>query len=466
MSGPRQAASFRDPSGFLFTRDGVLYRQVNHRYAQHYDLLMKSGLCDDLVGRGLMLAHEEAPADLACEPPAYKVLQPQPADFISYPYEWCFSQLQDAALATLEIQSRAVEKGMTLKDASAYNIAFHRGRPVLIDTLSFEPMPQPRPWVAYRQFCQHFLAPLALAARRDMRLTQLLRVHIDGVPLDLASRLLDWPSRLRLGLQIHLHAHARCQRRHQNDAAAPAAALRPMSRRALMGLLDNLRATVAGLKWRPFASAWSGYYDDTNYTPAAMADKKRLVDEMIGEAAPATVWDLGANRGLFSRLASRHGIFTAAMDMDFAAVESNYRQARDEKDPHLLPLAMDLTNPSAAIGWAGQERMSLAQRGPADLVLALALVHHLAIGNNVPLGQVARYLASLGRRLVIEFVPKADSQVQRLLASREDVFSEYSQEAFEKHFGEFFSVTRRQPIADSQRTLYAMTVAAGPQLLK
>ncbi|MCE5327468.1 MAG: class I SAM-dependent methyltransferase [Planctomycetaceae bacterium] len=456
MSSRRHAASFRDPSGFLFAREGVLYRQVNECYRGHYDLLRASGLYDDLVGRGLMLAHDEVAADLADEPPAYKVLRPRVAEFISYPFEWCFSQLKDAALATLEIQALAVDKGMTLKDASAYNIAFHRGRPMLIDTLSFEAMPQPRPWVAYRQFCQHFLAPLALAARRDMRLTQLLRVHIDGVPLDLASRLLDWRSRLGSGLLIHLHLHARCQRRHQHDAAPPPAT-RAMSRQGLLGLLDNLRAAVQGLTWKPRGSEWAGYYDDTNYSPRAREEKKRIVAEMIAQAAPDRVWDLGANTGVFSRLASEKGAFTAAFDMDAAAVEAAYLDARRRGDERLLPLVMDLSNPSGAMGWAGQERMSLDQRGPADLVLALALVHHLAISNNVPLRQVAQYFARLGRRLIIEFVPKSDSQVQRLLASREDVFGDYTQEAFERDFGEFFVTTRREAIADTQRTLYAMT---------
>src|SRR5215216_6396727 len=214
QSSGQLAASFRDPSGFLFARDGVLYRQVNRKYEQEYTRLMESGLYDKLVKAGLLVSHVEvdhAPAEAAL---AYKIIQPERVPFISYPYEWSFGQLKDAALATLSIQRRALKVGMSLKDASAYNIQFVRGKATLIDTLSFEIYKEGQPWVAYRQFCQHFLAPLALMATRDIRLNQLLRVYIDGIPLDLASELLPGKTRLNFGLLTHVHLHASAQKRY------------------------------------------------------------------------------------------------------------------------------------------------------------------------------------------------------------------------------------------------------------
>src|SRR6185503_16964008 len=202
--GGQLSASFRDPSGFLFSRGGVLYRQVNRKYEQEYARLMESGLYEKLVKAGLLIPHlevDEAPAESEVTRAfAYKIIQPERAPFISYPYEWSFGQLKDAALATLSIQRRALKVGMSLKDASAYNIQFVRGKPTLIDTLSFEIYKEGQPWVAYRQSCQHFLAPLALMALKDVRLNQLLRVYIDGVPLDLASGLLPAKTRLNFGL--------------------------------------------------------------------------------------------------------------------------------------------------------------------------------------------------------------------------------------------------------------------------
>jgi len=214
----RLSASFRDPSGFLFTRQGVLYRQVNQAYQPHYDKLLNSGLYDKLVKAGLLIPHEEVGVEPAEPSLAYKVLRPERVDFISYPYEWSFSQLQDAALATMAIQKLALDAGMVLKDSSAYNIQFYRGRPVLIDTLSFEAYREGEPWVAYRQFCQHFLAPLSLMAYTDVRLNQLLRIYIDGVPLDLAVRLLPGRTRFDLGLATHIHLHAVAQQRYADKA--------------------------------------------------------------------------------------------------------------------------------------------------------------------------------------------------------------------------------------------------------
>jgi hypothetical protein len=447
-------SSFRDPGGFLFTREGVLFRQVNRTCREPYDRLMASGLYAELTEAGRLIPHAEVDQAPAEPDQAHRVLRPEPVPFVSYPYEWCFSQLKDAALATLRIQKHALRHGMSLKDASAYNIQFHRGRPVLIDTLSFEILREGEPWVAYRQFCQHFLAPLALMARRDVRLQQLLRVHIDGVPLDLASRLLPGRTRLDFGLALHIHAHAAAQRRYADRPVRPARGR--VGPRARHGLIESLESTVRRLAWRPGGTEWAEYYRATNYTDAAIAHKEELVGRFLEGARPQVVWDLGANTGRFGRLAADRGILTVASDIDPAAVEIGYLEACRRRDPHLLPLVIDLTNPSPAQGWAHDERMSLLGRGPADLVLALALVHHLAISNNVPLERLAAFLARAGRALIVEFVPKDDSQVQRLLATREDVFPDYRQDAFEAAFARHFTIQSAEPVRESRRTLYLM----------
>lgn len=452
----RLGASYRDPSGFVFRRQGELLRQINQCYREEYGTLGRSGLYQSAVECGRLIPHEETDAPLADPACGWKVIRPRNIGFVSYPYEWSFSQLKDAALTTLAIQKQAMSHGMSLKDASAFNIQFDAGRPVLIDTLSFEQYQEGRPWVAYRQFCQHFLAPLALMALRDVRLNQLLLTNIDGVPLDLAGSLLPVSSRLRLSLLVHLHLHARMQRRHASSTEKPATS-RKVGRTQLLGIIDNLESAIRGLNWTPGGTEWSDYYQDTNYSQSAMQLKQRLVSEFIDAAAPRTVWDLGANTGEFSRLAADRGIPTVAFDIDPAAVEKNYLRVKDRGEKKLLPLLMDLTNPSPSIGWDHAERMSLAERGPADLVLALALVHHLAISGNVPLGHIARFLHRVARNLVIEFVPRSDSQVSRLLVVRKDIFSQYTQDTFEAEFGPYFQIHRREPVAGSQRVLYLMS---------
>jgi hypothetical protein len=454
--GVRSPASFRDPAGFVFRRNGRLFRQINRAGRADFDGLMTSGLYERLVGDRLLVAHRDA-ADVEPFDPALaeRVIEPESIPFISYPYEWCFGQLQAAARLTLDVQRRAIEHGQTLKDASAYNVQFRGHEPVFIDTLSFEPYVEGGPWTAYRQFCQHFLAPLAVMALTDARLGQLLRVHLDGLPLDLAAKLLPGRSRLRPSLLIHLHLHARLQR-GAGDRPGTVSQRGGFSRTAMLGLIDNLRGAVDALQWQPGRGGWAAYEREHTYTPAGWDQKARLVAEALEQARPHLVWDLGANTGRFSRVASDRRILTVSIDADPACVEWNHRQATRMREDHLLPLMMDLTNPSPAGGWSHQERLALLDRGPADLVLALALIHHLALANNVPLPDIAAFLARAGRWLVIEFVPKSDSQARRLLAARRDIFPDYTFEGFEAAFTPHFRIHRKERIAETERDLYVL----------
>lgn len=450
------ASSFRDPDGMLYELNGVLYRQINHSGSAGYDLLMASGLYQKLVNAGQLIPHQEAAVEPHDSARVYKILQPERVPFISYPYEWSFSQLKDAALTTLSIQKKALGAGMILKDASAYNLQFLRGKPVLIDTLSFDLYQEGQAWDGYRQFCQHFLAPLALMAYVDIRLNHLLRIYLDGIPLDLASRLLGPKSWLKPGLLIHIGAHARAQRAYQDPAktrSRPRAAIR---KEGLLALVDDLRNVVKKLTWKPSGTEWGDYYNQTNYSSQAFDHKSKLIAGWIEQIDPKVVWDLGANNGAFSRIASRHGCQTLAFDIDPAAVEDNYLHVKQTKERNLLPLLQDLTNPSPAVGWSHQERDSLTARGPADLLLALALVHHLALSNNTPLERIAAWLRTLGKTLIIEFVPKSDSQVQKMLASREDIFPAYTREGFEAAFSHHWDIIEAVPLAESERFLYRM----------
>ena len=454
----RIAGSFRDPSGFLFRRGGALLRQVNQAYRPHYDFLLESGLYEDLSARGWLVPHAEVQVEALLPQIAYKVIQPTELEFISYPYEWSFSQLKDAALHTLKVTRRALDRGMVLKDASAYNVQFHQGHPVLIDTLSFEIYHEGQPWIAYRQFCQHFLAPLALMSRVDVRLGDLLRIHQDGIPLDLASRLLPRGSWLNPPLLLHLHLHARAQARFAGRAVAEEGQRRKMDRNALVGLLDSLRGYVQKASLGGQTTAWSNYEELHNYSPEALAAKRHIVADYLEIAGPSTLWDLGANTGDFSRLASGRGILTVSIDSDPVAVERNYLRAVQEGDGSLLPLRVDLTNPSPSQGWAHQERHSLLERGPADAVMALALVHHLAIGNNLPLDRIAEFLRALGRWLIIEFVPKSDPQVVQLMAARKDIFDDYTETGFEHAFGTYYDIRRSEMVSGTERRLFLMEV--------
>lgn len=455
MDGQPLGSSFRDPAGFVYTREGVLYRQVNRSFQDRFEAFLGSGLYEELVRQRLIVPHQSVALALAATPDAVAVLAPERVPFVSYPYEWSFGQLRDAALLTLELQERALVRGFTLRDASAYNVQFHAGRPVMIDTLSFEPRQEGAPWVAYGQFCQHFLVPLALMSRVDIRLGALQRVYIDGVPIELGARLLGPSGWLSPSLLFHIKLQAATQRRYA-DRDMGRARLRPVGASALLELVRGLRSAVEGLSWSPSGTEWADYTTDNTYTPEASGAKRERVVELLRGLGAETVWDLGANTGDYSRAARQVVRRVVSFDVDPAAVERNYRRVRAEGEAGILPLLMDLTNPSPAQGWAHGERLSLEQRGPADALLALALIHHLAIGHNLPLERVAAFLAQLGRYLIIEFVPKSDSQVQRLLRSRPDIFPEYTREGFEAAFARWFTIEQSHPIPGSERTLYRM----------
>lgn len=446
-------SSFRDPSGFVFREDGQLKRQVNKIYAANYDLLMKSGLYEELVSKKLLIPHLEL---RTANEKYHKLIKPQEIPFVSYPYEWTFGQLKDAALATLAIQKIAMKHGMSLKDASAYNIQFLKGKPTLIDTLSFEKLDETKPWIAYRQYCQHFLSPLALASLQDIRSIQMLRIFIDGIPLDLASSLLPTRTKFTPSLAVHIHLHAKSQKKYGSKKIDKKA--HSMNKYALHGLVSSLIKATGKLKSDTKDTQWGEYYSFTNYSNESFEEKKEIIEKYIEmlPIKPNFVWDLGGNTGLFSRIASNKKIYTVSFDIDYSAVEQSYQQLKRNKEKFILPLFLDLTNPSADLGWAHKERDSLAKRGPADLIFALALIHHISISNNVPFENVAKYFSQLGKYLLIEFVPKQDSNANKLLLMREDIFEGYNKENFENSFSRHFKIINKTAIKNSKRLLYLM----------
>jgi ribosomal protein L11 methylase PrmA len=445
--------SFRDPSGRIFTREGVLYRTVTDSYKDNFEHASSSGLFKSLMEEGALVKHTEADIEIGDLKNVWKVIAPEKIPYISYPYEWCFSQLKDAALLTLHIQKKALEKNMTLKDASAFNIQFHKGRPVFIDTLSFDKYSEGLPWQGYKQFCEHFLAPLTLMSYGDVQLNQLMRIFIDGVPLKLASTLLPKKTYFKLSILSHIHLHAMGQKKYEGVHKKPNVKI---SKHNLLALIDNLESTIKSLSNRKQETEWGDYYQDTNYEDTSFEQKREIVGNWLETLKPRDVWDLGANDGEFSRLASRKNIPTIAFDIDPIAVEKNYLAVKKNGEKSLLPLILDVTNPSPSLGWADAERESFTSRGPVDVMLALALVHHLAISNNVPLEMIAKYFRSLCHTLIIEFVPIDDSQVQRLLTTRENIFHNYTESGFEKAFEEYFSVVEKKKIDGSERILYLM----------
>jgi hypothetical protein len=445
--------SFRDPAGFVFrASNGELRRQVSTTGAEDFEHFLSSGLYETLTGSTQLVTHEPLSPRHGATPSAHTVIKPTVVPYITYPFEWSFSQLQDAALLTLDIQKQALKHNMSLKDASAYNVQFMNGQPIFIDTLSFEKYTPGAPWQAYRQFCQHFLAPLALMAYSDLSLLQLMRVHLDGIPLELAVKLLPRKARLKPSLMMHLVLHARAQKA---KAGTHERSDKQLKQSGLEAILDNLERTIRRLKPLRTSTEWADYYEgNTNYTADAADNKATLVRQFARPLQAKTALDLGGNDGRYSRVLNKLGLSTVCTDIDPNAVEANYNHIKAHHETAMLPLVIDLTNPGGALGWHNLEREPIHERLQCDLVLALAIIHHLVISNNLPFASVAEYFSTFAPYLIIEFVPKEDSQVQKLLATRKNTFPGYTEPAFTQAFEQYYHPEQSKHIPHTKRTLY------------
>lgn len=427
---------------------------------------MSSGLYKDLVDSHMLVPHEEAKMapTLRAEPSGrgrdgWKIIKPTQIPFISYYYEWPFGMLKDAALLTLQIQKKALEYGMSLKDASAFNIQFLNGKPILIDTLSFEKLPEGKPWIAYEQFVTNFLSPLYLMSQVDVRLGRLSAAFIDGIPLELTSKILPFKSRFNLSLAIHIHAHASTQKKFSNKKLGSGMKAKKFGRTSLLGLLDNLEGAVKKASWNTSGTQWEDYYeeDKNNYKNESFQHKMELVEKFLKPLKPEMVWDIGANTGMFSKIAAKLGATTISFDIDQGALEKNYQEiVKKEGIANILPLFFDMATPTPAIGWENEERQNVFERGPADAVLALAIIHHLAITYKAPFACQAEAFSKMGKNLIVEFVDREDSQVQLLVTNRDDILADFTKENFESAYEEFFKIKEAVKIKGSKRTLYLM----------
>ncbi|MFN7313250.1 MAG: SAM-dependent methyltransferase [Bacteroidota bacterium] len=454
-SAPRShPSSFKDPHGYIKYYQGKIHRVINPDYEPHYNKLTESGLYNTLIEKELLVKHEEVEIPTINN----KVLLPQQLQFISYPYEWCFDQLKDAALLTLTIQETALQFGMTLKDANAYNIQFLNGKPIFIDTSSFEILDEQKPWIAYGQFCRHFLGPLALMSKVDLRLNHLFRHYIDGIPLDLTSKLLPLKSKFNLGLYFHLHLHAKSIIKSAHKTELNNRVHSNFSLNKHLVLIKHLKNTVNNLELKKQKTAWDDYYTaNNNYTNQANKAKATFIEDALTKVSGIKLtWDIGANDGKYSSLVSAKGIPVVAMDVDENAVNQHYTFLK-QNPSNILPLIIDLGNPTGSKGWALQERNSILERQKPDLVLALALIHHIVFSLNVPLDKACSFFhETTNDYLIIEFVLPIDEQVIKLKRGRDQIFSNYSQDQFESIFSEKFEVITKQKVEDSQRILYLM----------
>ena len=448
----RHPASFRDPAGFVFEQEGLFYRQVNQSYAPHYDKLMQSGLYADLVKEKKLLSHTETETVVADPSRWYKTLLPEQLAFISYPYEWCFNQWKDAALLTLAIAKKSISFGLILKDATPFNIQFIGTDPVWIDTLSFETYDETKPWIAYRQFVECLVAPLLVARHLTPDLQKIMMVYPEGIPLKIVAKLLPLKSRLNLNTLMHIILPSAVA----GNKKAVSNNLPVFNKQKLLNIIDNLNAFVESLKTGNESSVWNNYYEETVLSSEYVEEKMILLKQWMQELPVQTVLDVGTNTGYYAQMTAAAGKCTIAVDADTACINRLYETAKKNKLTRLLPLTIDITNPTPAIGWGNQERTAFLSRTRTDLCLALALIHHLAIGRNIGFDQMAELFSTIAPWLIIEFIPKSDPKIRLLLENRADIFDDYNEESFSHAFEKQFAIVKRQALTHTGRIMFLM----------
>ncbi len=380
-------------------------------------------------------------------------------DFLTWPYEWPFSMLKDAALLQLRLLATAVQHDWILKDATPFNIQWAGARPVFIDVPSFVPWHGGEYWQGYRQFCATFLTPLLLTAHLGIPFQPLLRSQLEGIPPEDAARYFYGLRRFKRGVLSHVwfpsKAEARLRKRDGNGAAG-GRSQRRQSKTMLLALLDSLRRLIAKLSYGPSLSNWSEYAETHSYDTADFERKKDFVQRHTAKLQPALTWDLGANTGVFSRLAAPHSRTVVAVDGDYDAIELLYRTVQADGPQNIIPLVMDLANLSPGQGWAGRERPAFDRRRQPDLALCLALVHHLRVSANIPLPLFTDWLRSLDATVILEFVGRDDEMFQKLLENKREDYADYTAENFVAAVGKRFAIRDRLDLKGGKRELFLL----------
>ncbi|HEV2874859.1 MAG TPA: hypothetical protein VGW14_06885 [Thermoleophilaceae bacterium] len=462
MSSPTETSaklepgSFRDPESRVFYAGEDVYRALSRDGLGDFEALQATGLLDD--PRVVQTERAEDAAALrgllVHEPAA--VLRHERIPFVSYPYEWTFSMLKDAALLQLDLLLAALDHDLVLKDSTPYNVQFKGARPVFVDVGSFERIREGEPWVGYRQFCMLYLYPLVLQAVKGVPFQPWLRGSIDGITPTQMRALLSFRDRFRKGMFSNVFLHAKLEARYADRPEQTKREVKRLFKKELfVANVSKMRKLVERLSWDPPEGVWTAYGERNSYTDDDARRKDDFVREVAASRGWNLVWDIGANNGRYSRIAAEGARTVLAVDADQGPVELLYRDLRGEGGEQILPLTMNLADPSPGLGWRGLERRALAERGKPDLVLALALVHHMAIGANVPVKEFVDWLASLGAGLVIEFPTREDPMVKKLLAPKRDgLHPDYELGFFERTLKEAFEVVRSERLESGTRVLY------------
>jgi len=455
-----EPGSFRDCKARVFYSANGVFRGLSEQAFNEWNALSSTRFFARFMAEGKLVHTEQVDKSdelgSAISGEWAAVLKHQTIPFISYPYEWSFGMLKDAALLMLELMLAALNEDMILKDSSAFNVQWMGAKPVFIDITSFEKLTPGEPWVGYRQFCQMFLYPLFLQAYKDVPFQPWLRGNIDGIEPEHCNNLMSIWDLLRPGVLTHVYLQTKMQTKYAKTQRDIKGDLRAagFNKGLIKANVSRLGKIIRGLTWKRTKSQWLDYTSNNNYTETDREVKVAFVHNVVMSRPWHLVWDLGCNIGTFSRIAAENARYVVAIDADQLAIERLYQAFKAEGNTSILPLIINLADASPNLGWRGLERKALTERGKPDLTLCLALIHHIVISANIPLNEFVDWLASLGTSLVIEFVTKEDPMVKTLLRNKEDNYADYEIKYFERCLSKSFDVNRQVVLPSGTRILY------------
>lgn len=456
--------SFRDPANRVLVDNDVVYRALDDRASTDLTAVraMPFFRAAEAAGRIIESREVTEPDALELGGEWASVLAHPKLDIWTYPYEWTFSMLRDAAILQLELLLDALASDATCKDATSFNVQFVGHRPVFIDVGSFERLGEGDPWYGYLQFCQLFLYPLLVQAYADVDFQPLLIADIDGITPDLANKILG-PTRIwRKGVPLHVAMHARAQRRFADSDTDVKQGLKKagFSKSMIVANVKGLLGVVSKLEWKQSESEWSSYENRPHYSSDDLHAKERFVLDTAAGAHRSIAWDVGCNDGRFSRLVAAHCDHVLAMDSDTLVVDLLYRSLREKGPDNIVPVVTNLAKPAPGLGWRGAERRPFLERNSPDLVLFLAVIHHVAITASVPIAEIVAFLRSLDATVVLEFPTEDDPMVRRILKNKQvGVHDDYRLARFEAAAGTAFTVARREELSGGTRVMFELEPA-------
>jgi hypothetical protein len=455
------SGSFRDPGSRVFYQDGEVYRALDHRSMENWRKLAATRFFAEGVAAGRIVETEPASAVEPIDGDEWAgVLRHEPIPVVSYPYEWTFSMLRDAAMLQLDLLSAALAEDMILKDSTPFNVQWRGRQPVFIDIGSFEALEQGDIWVGYRQFLRQYLYPLMLTANVGIPFQPWLRGQPDGLTAEQLRRVMSTRDLLRRSGLLHVTLPARAERRGHGGGRNVRSELKEagFSKEMIESNVDGLRRIVSGLEWNPGSSRWNQYAAECDHVRVHRGAKAAFVTEALTGEAPAVVWDVGANDGYFSKLAAGSAGYVLALDADDVILDELYRSLSGTGPDNVLPLVQDLADPSPGIGWRGLERPPLVDRSSPDLILCLAVIHHLVIGRNIPVRAFVDWLADSGARAILEFVSPDDPMVRALTLNKmpHEIHRDYNESDLRSYLEEHFVIEREDELPGGTRRLFAL----------